>query len=503
MVCTKGNRLRILELSLVLVIVAQLFLASYASQGFALDEQLATLDQEQVYVLESDTDLPESEEETPIQAQVEDSITPLVEATFSVSTDSSSDVYSAFPACSRGLWSEPSVYSARMGTLALGTYVTYCKLTDDGPWCYTTNSEGQRVYFKEIINGFGLIPVPAKTATDTSKYSGYAKTTRGMWSAPSVQSKRVGTLSARSPVVYYLWTADGVWCTTTYKGQRVFIKGGDIAFPAQQTATDSVSSAVFVKTKRALWSAPTIFSSRKGTLNYGDYVSYFNWTEDGAWCYTSRNGQRVYFKGGDVVPVPRKTSTDTTKRKVVVNKARGIWSAPSIKSVRRGTLEQGSVITYRNWSKDGTWLYYTDAKGRLCFIKGGNLSKYTGPTFFGTYVDVNLSTQKLRYIDNGNVVLVSDVVTGKPSTPTPAGTFYILTKQSPSVLVGADYAAPVAFWMPFTSVGHGFHDANWQPWFGGDRWTYAGSHGCVNMPYWAAAELYGRVWVGSRVSIHW
>jgi hypothetical protein len=129
---------------------------------------------------------------------------------------------------------------------------------------------------------------------------------------------------------------------------------------------------------------------------------------------------------------------------------------------------------------------------------------YTPPSpYIGTYIDVNLSTQKLMYIVNGYPQLTTDVVTGKPSTPTPAGTFYVLYKQSPAVLVGADYAAPVSFWMPFTSVGHGFHDANWQPWFGGNRWTYAGSHGCVNMPYWAAAQLYSLAPAGSRVSIHW
>jgi len=126
-----------------------------------------------------------------------------------------------------------------------------------------------------------------------------------------------------------------------------------------------------------------------------------------------------------------------------------------------------------------------------------------GPVYFGTYIDVNLSTQKMMYIHNGTVVLQSDVVTGKPSTPTPAGEFSVLYKQSPTVLRGADYAAPVSYWMPFTWAGHGLHDATWQPWFGGNRWTFAGSHGCVNLPMWAAADLYWRVGAGTRVSVHW
>lgn len=43
--------------------------------------------------------------------------------------------------------------------------------------------------------------------------------------------------------------------------------------------------------------------------------------------------------------------------------------------------------------------------------------------------------------------------------------------------------------MPFNG-GIGFHDASWQPYFGGDRYLEGGSHGCINMPPDSAAELY-------------
>ena len=130
-------------------------------------------------------------------------------------------------------------------------------------------------------------------------------------------------------------------------------------------------------------------------------------------------------------------------------------------------------------------------------------AKPAAPKYFGTYVDVNLTTQTMMFVQNGQVVLRSDVVTGKPSTPTPPGTYQILYKESPTILRGVDYATPVDYWMPFTWAGHGLHDATWQPWFGRDRWTYAGSRGCVNMPLSAAGNLYKRVSAGMRVSVHW
>ena len=43
------------------------------------------------------------------------------------------------------------------------------------------------------------------------------------------------------------------------------------------------------------------------------------------------------------------------------------------------------------------------------------------------------------------------------------------------------YEQPVTYWMPFNG-GIGFHDADWQPYFGGDRYLTGGSHGCINLP---------------------
>ncbi|MBQ4361487.1 MAG: L,D-transpeptidase, partial [Lachnospiraceae bacterium] len=48
----------------------------------------------------------------------------------------------------------------------------------------------------------------------------------------------------------------------------------------------------------------------------------------------------------------------------------------------------------------------------------------------------------------------------------------------------------------------GFHTATWQPFFGGNRYTYAGSHGCINMSYSDSQALYGYIEVGDAVIIH-
>jgi lipoprotein-anchoring transpeptidase ErfK/SrfK len=165
-------------------------------------------------------------------------------------------------------------------------------------------------------------------------------------------------------------------------------------------------------------------------------------------------------------------------------------------------------------SANGTWLSVSgagDYNGANVFVSTTNTksaqkfrftaSTYTG--YFGTYADVNLTTQKMIYVKDGMLILESDVVTGAPSMRTPTGTFKVSRKLSPTVLVGPGYAQPVTYWMQFTSNGVGFHDATWQSRFGGDWYVSHGSHGCVNMPMAAAKELYSVISVGDTVKVHY
>ena len=116
-----------------------------------------------------------------------------------------------------------------------------------------------------------------------------------------------------------------------------------------------------------------------------------------------------------------------------------------------------------------------------------------------TYIEVDLSEQHMYFYQNGEDIFESDIVSGDmrySDRQTPAGIYTIYYKKSPDVLRGKqlangkyEYEQPVTYWMPFNG-GIGFHDANWQPYFGGDRFMEGGSHGCINMPPEKAAELY-------------
>ena len=128
------------------------------------------------------------------------------------------------------------------------------------------------------------------------------------------------------------------------------------------------------------------------------------------------------------------------------------------------------------------------------------------------YVDVDLTEQYVRMFDeDSNVVMESACVSGNlaENNDTVTGVFALEKKESPATLVGLDengdgqpdYENEVQYWMPFYG-GYGLHDALWRSYFGEDVYQYDGSHGCINLPYWAAELLYSYIRVGDTVVVH-
>lgn len=125
-----------------------------------------------------------------------------------------------------------------------------------------------------------------------------------------------------------------------------------------------------------------------------------------------------------------------------------------------------------------------------------------------SYVEIDISAQHLWIVQDGIVKLSTDVVTGNVwrGKSTPTGTYFIFSRQRDRILRGPDYdgteyASPVAYWMPFNG-GVGLHDAPWREAFGDDIYLVYGSHGCVNMPPWAAKSAYYLVDIGFPVVVH-
>ena len=121
-----------------------------------------------------------------------------------------------------------------------------------------------------------------------------------------------------------------------------------------------------------------------------------------------------------------------------------------------------------------------------------------------TYVELDMTEQKMYFFSEGEQVFETVVVTGCTSKGmgTPEIVCYVNYKTRNAYLTGRNYRSFVNYWVPVYG-GIGLHDATWRDEFGGEIYQKNGSHGCVNTPLEKMAELYDMLKVGMPVVIHY
>jgi lipoprotein-anchoring transpeptidase ErfK/SrfK len=116
---------------------------------------------------------------------------------------------------------------------------------------------------------------------------------------------------------------------------------------------------------------------------------------------------------------------------------------------------------------------------------------------------VSLEDRKLALVEDGQVKKVYSIAVGKPSTPSPVGTFTIARRAAnptyhhngKTVLPGP--GNPVGTrWMGLSIPGYGIHGTN-EP----NSIGKAASHGCIRMARADLEEFYGLVAVGDTVEL--
>ena len=108
------------------------------------------------------------------------------------------------------------------------------------------------------------------------------------------------------------------------------------------------------------------------------------------------------------------------------------------------------------------------------------------------------------YID-GTLTYTWPISTGRPSLPTPDGTYLSVEKNNPVRMIGggapgsADYYNELVYWaVRFTFSGDYYHSA---PWSVVDQGTTNVSHGCVNLPPVDATTYYDLTVPGDPITV--
>lgn len=329
--------------------------------------------------------------------------------------------------------------------------------------------------FEEFQNSIGV------TSTDVNFRNG-----------PSTDYDIMDSFYPNTPISLVARCENG-WYLVAKEGRLGFIRGDYIDQVSEENLTTQLSQlsevvpVVCAITNVNVRPDPSTTYTEYGTLPCGSYLEMLEKLDNG-W-YKVRYEDKIGYVCGDYVREQCAFSGENLPI-VTMHTNANLYSSPYGDKI-------GSIPTYEIARVGGEvgGYYYVESNGQIGFVEKGDCT-----TLQGVYVIVDISEQKVTLYQNGEVLLVTDVVTGKDSTPTDLGLFSLQAKTEDTYLTGEDYSVHVNYWMPYNG-GEGLHDATWRSSFGGQIYHNSGSHGCDNLPLDAARTIYENIEVGDKVLV--
>jgi lipoprotein-anchoring transpeptidase ErfK/SrfK len=156
-----------------------------------------------------------------------------------------------------------------------------------------------------------------------------------------------------------------------------------------------------------------------------------------------------------------------------------------------GTFCTGMALLLANllsWSPPIT----SDSRGATA--NAVSVERQTSPSH---WIEIDLSEQRLRAWQGKKLVYSFKTSTGKRSTPTPTGKFWINSKYRTNRMRGRGYDISDVPYAMYFYGGYAIHGAYWHNRFGNPI-----SHGCVNLPVKQARKLYNWAKMGTLVVVN-
>lgn len=185
-------------------------------------------------------------------------------------------------------------------------------------------------------------------------------------------------------------------------------------------------------------------------------------------------------------------------------------------------IHKGAVVRVIGGPYNRRW-YKALYRGQVGYIRGGHL-RYTGLAggriagLHHRVVVLSLARQQIEIYERGRLLLVSSATTGQPSLPTPTGASRVMEKRRNYTFVSPwpkghrHYYKPtrIDYAIRYRDGGYYIHNAPWRTYHGygtnvehtdPDGVQRTGSHGCVNVPYWAMVTIYRWMEIGTVVRV--
>lgn len=188
----------------------------------------------------------------------------------------------------------------------------------------------------------------------------------------------------------------------------------------------------------------------------------------------------------------------------------------SFRKVNGSAFARMSIQLYDSWFKDRKMINFVPqlqtvellySNEEFSFVKTedgtvGYLDNSLITLLPEDYVEIDISDQKVKVVDDNEIVLYCDVVTGKPGHDTNEGLTEVLSKTYNRPMVGPGYRLDVEYCIEFNTSEECFHDNRNRSEFGGEIYKTNGSLGCVNMKLEDVKVLDEHSEVGTKVITH-
>lgn len=167
----------------------------------------------------------------------------------------------------------------------------------------------------------------------------------------------------------------------------------------------------------------------------------------------------------------------------------GSSSTPAPPALKESTGTPDTLVDEKNTRAIGT-------PPALPSPRANNIA-FTPPQDGSRWIEVDISAQTLRAWEGSRLVFETLVSTGRPETPTVAGTFAVQSKIDSQRMRGPGYDLPDVPAVMYFFLNYAIHGAYWHDDFG-----QVMSHGCVNMDPDEAAFLFDWAEIGTPVHVH-